>query len=902
MFCLTNYSNKRFKCLKSQALRRLPPSLALLGPPGSGKSIFLNQLVNSFNLENGALGNTRCLTLDLRTVPIGSQFEIYFHINQALLQEAARIGIDKDFDIKVQIPHLRFEEILRELLAAVEGNLVMFIDHLESVPRLFASDLSHRFRNFLETTEHDSEYLRLGLVVAGVVSLYDLKHGPNSAFQMLPVIRFPQTETSTRVQLVEDYLKNSMSLQISRNLLNLFADLTGGEPGFLEPLIRHLLREGKQISLTEELIAASVQDICSQSQIPALRNLALHLWGDGALREIVRDLAQRPSVMQRSVAPDIDRYELSGAVVVAQGSYGKTREYKFSNDISKRYLTDLYNVLETNCPASRPEFLIDKELRNLETKKLQCLNATRIWSWLNAVGDAWVAITPYYQPKLHLYFTQAGGDSGWWLDADVGKISDPELRGVPNTSTEAATFTALEQLSLAFSGDTDSVKAFIESDPEQISIAIPLYAREIAVVIAATLSRTDAGRGLTEFDLCHWLRFLQNVKQVAPTLVLAEIGQATLQEREREKSETPKRVDRIRTKTIFLLPDGDAVVEEPGCVNYISGKIPNIDHMNKSCLELVDQWTDHRRFEEGVQGIASQLDIALEAKFRDLADALAPEPGTGQTVIASNAEGLRIPFELFPHANSHLALLTAVSRQITGHQLRADVCVSFDRLLTSLAKKRGNLRVLLIASYKDPELSTSEELKRVRQHIAAGCKRLNLRPEFVELLPAEATVANVDKALMENGPYHIVHYSGHGRHFSEDPEASGVVLLGNDGEVEVVKCKTLRGWFTEAKSWLVYLSCCNSSASSGTRLGLSARYLGMMDAVVAAGVPNVIGFRCLVSDQSALHLADEFYRQVFTLQPERNLNLALLTARQKVNNASEFFDAWASSMLITQYS
>ena len=76
----------------------------------------------------------------------------------------------------------------------------------------------------------------------------------------------------------------------------------------------------------------------------------------------------------------------------------------------------------------------------------------------------------------------------------------------------------------------------------------------------------------------------------------------------------------------------------------------------------------------------------------------------------------------------------------------------------------------------------------------------------------------------------------------------------------------------------------------------------MMDAVVAAGVPNVIGFRCLVSDQSALSLADEFYRQLFTVQPEKNLSLALLAARQKVDNGSEYFDAWASSMLITQYS
>ena len=76
----------------------------------------------------------------------------------------------------------------------------------------------------------------------------------------------------------------------------------------------------------------------------------------------------------------------------------------------------------------------------------------------------------------------------------------------------------------------------------------------------------------------------------------------------------------------------------------------------------------------------------------------------------------------------------------------------------------------------------------------------------------------------------------------------------------------------------------------------------MIDAIVAAGVPNVVGFRCLVSDQAALHLADEFYRHLFRIQFDKNLSLAMLVARQKVDSRSNFFDAWASAMLLTQYS
>src|SRR5260221_6949971 len=97
---------------EDQERRRLPPSLAVLGPAGSGKSIFLSQLISTIRNDESNI-NKPSLMIDLRALPVGSQVEIYAHLNQALLQEAARIGISFDFDIKVQISHLRFEEILR---------------------------------------------------------------------------------------------------------------------------------------------------------------------------------------------------------------------------------------------------------------------------------------------------------------------------------------------------------------------------------------------------------------------------------------------------------------------------------------------------------------------------------------------------------------------------------------------------------------------------------------------------------------------------------------------------------------------------------------------------------------------------------------------------------------------
>jgi hypothetical protein len=891
------------KIFENQEKRRLPPSLAVLGPPGSGKSLFLSQLINTIRNDETCT-NKHALMIDLRSIPVGSQVEIYFHINQALLQEAASIGISCDFDIRVQISHLRFEEILRHLLSSVSGHLVIFIDHLESVPRLFASDLSHRFRNFLETTEQDSEYGRLGLVIGGAVSLYDLKHGPNSAFQMLQVMSFPQTQPETRQLLVEDYLKNYMSAEIPSELTGLLADLTGGEPGFLEPLIMQLLKAGRQISLDENLVLASVEEICSYSQVPVLRNLALHLWGDKALRDLVRDLKQSRTVMPRFAVPDIDRFQLSGAVVVGRSPQGKSDEYQFRNRITAKFLDQLYNLLEATDDRSKAQLSIWAELEKLETAKLACLNAQHVWAWLRILGESWVAITPYNLPQLSLYVTKPGSQLGWWLDAEVSTVFGPEVREMDGNSKKLATFTALENMSLAFGADAESIKAFIESDADRISIAMPLYAREVTIIMVATLSRTDAGRGLTEFDLCHWIRFLQNVKQVARGLTLAELGLKLLEENT-DEADAKLELSHNPVTYICMLPNGNATIKDRLGLTFISGSITNkdIEGLNASCLDLVDRWTDQRNFESRVAGIAHQFDTALVARFSSLIPHLAPGSQAQEVVIASDREGLKIPFELFPSGESHLATVKGVSRQIIGYQMPPEASFSFDRLLSSLVGNKQELGVLLVASNVDRDLSqATEELQRVRHHIEAGCRRLNVRPRIVEISPGEATVSRVETELVRNGPYQLFHYTGHGRHYSEDADASGVVLLGEQGEVEVVKCKRLSLWLKQAKSWLVYLSCCHSSASSGEGAGLSSKYVGMIDAIVAAGIPNVVGFRCLVSDRSAYHLADEFYRQLFEEQNEKNLSLALLEARRSVQRRGDFFDAWASSMLVTQYS
>jgi CHAT domain-containing protein len=360
-----------------------------------------------------------------------------------------------------------------------------------------------------------------------------------------------------------------------------------------------------------------------------------------------------------------------------------------------------------------------------------------------------------------------------------------------------------------------------------------------------------------------------------------------------------------QVKHIYLVPNGGAIVREAEAIENFQGTLDEltIDDLNNRCLDMVNNWTTQGIFEQRLRGIGKQLSDALTHDIPELIKHFVPASDRQQLIIVTDAEGLKIPFELLPHQKSNLSVNAAVARTLINQRLPTDVSAPFEQLITSLKNTTIPLRVLLLAS--DPRGTIPDavkELDKIRKRIEAGCQQMELQVEFVEILPAEATVQAVEKTLLEERPFHLWHFTGHGHHFSEDADASGIVLTDDKDEPEVINCRRLSRWLKGSGLWLTYLSCCHTAGSSGSGLGLSQMYTGTMEAVVTAGVPNVVGFRWAVSDKSARHLADEFYRQIFEVQAEKNLSLAMLEARRMVEGQPDFFDAWASSMLITQYS
>jgi len=158
-------------------------------------------------------------------------------------------------------------------------------------------------------------------------------------------------------------------------------------------------------------------------------------------------------------------------------------------------------------------------------------------------------------------------------------------------------------------------------------------------------------------------------------------------------------------------------------------------------------------------------------------------------------------------------------------------------------------------------------------------------------LTLEAAIAALDGCNQD-----LVHYSGHGFYSQLDPDSSGLVLRNKDGDVAVLDALRLRQLLKESRVRFVFLSCCEGAASSDGAQLLDSDYLGVMDALIAAGVPSALGYRWPVAAAGATMLAQTFYDK---LHQHGSLEMALLLARQEVR--SQLADqTWVSPILVLQ--
>lgn len=887
------------------------PTLAVLGPPGSGKSNFLQRLLEARRSAASARAREVCLRIDLRRAPTGSVDDIYGYVYRTLWTEARAAAVQHDYDGSEEQERLRFRALLENMLKSCPVNyLIIFFDHINCVSRDFANDLHHTFRHFIESAVDRPLYQRLGFVVAGTVSLFRMRQEIISAYTMFDkMILLPHQDPNVCRYLVEEQLKIYLpGTGVPPDVLDLLAEETGGEPAFLEPTLG-LLRQGRPAELTTQLVQDAIAQLCARADTPALRQVALHVWGDRALLDIVRGLRRGDFVRTRDLHADIDLFHLTGAVVVDRRAR-PYESYRFRNKMVGGYLTSLLDTLEQNNghPTTLTSLPILAELRRLEELKTAVRAAPQLWKCTKLLREAWELTTHFRQPPDLQFYVGARDPTaqGWWLEAGADAVNGPLGREVASarSATQRAAYLALDNSRTAYT------EPFFEWDNDQAAVALSLSFGDPQVVLVATRSHEEVGREFNEFALVHWIRFLRELKEPLATLVLAQLGKraALAQPIVGPAVALPRVVpprpalEPRRVKRLHFLSDFGALLEEHGRVLHFPGKLDarQMDEVNLLCQEMVDQKTKRQSFQLKLREVARRFEEALRA-VPGLWETLISAGRADMLVIMTAPEGLALPFELLRYDKSPLALRTSLARHIAGYQVAPEVCMPLTQLLANLRADGKRLRVLLVASEAGGKLPQAEaELVAVRRHIEEGCREEGLEPpEVVVLAPDQAKVEAIEYHLLDDRPFHLLHFVGHAVHEPDDLDSSGLVLRGSRNEPALLTAERLRELTTEAGLWLVYMSTCYSAAADSMDDG--ATYLGLVEALVAAGVANIVGFRWRISDTGSCNLASEFYRQLFVApQAQRHISRAMLAARTRTNGRGDSFDAWAASMLITQ--
>jgi hypothetical protein len=325
-----------------------------------------------------------------------------------------------------------------------------------------------------------------------------------------------------------------------------------------------------------------------------------------------------------------------------------------------------------------------------------------------------------------------------------------------------------------------------------------------------------------------------------------------------------------------------------------------IEDINDRCQDMMQRGRTAVEFQRRMQAVGAQFGDLLKG-IGELQSHITSIPAKSRFIAVSDAEGLKLPFELLPVSKSKLALQTGVARKISGMKIPNGEGKSLSVLVHSLLRTRQSLRVLLVASDVHGTLTNlTEEMEEVSERIRDGCDSMGLRSECELIKPPDASSAKIASFLESQQPFHLFHYSGHGEHVPTQSDASGIILRGAGRPGERVTTEQLRLLLEGKILWMAYLNCCYGGAASGESGSLSQQYTGTLDAVLSAGISNVVAFRWAISDKSARVLAVDFYSNLFAKKTCLDPTMSMLEARRKVAQTPAMSDAWAASILVDQ--
>lgn len=165
------------------------------------------------------------------------------------------------------------------------------------------------------------------------------------------------------------------------------------------------------------------------------------------------------------------------------------------------------------------------------------------------------------------------------------------------------------------------------------------------------------------------------------------------------------------------------------------------------------------------------------------------------------------------------------------------------------------LRILgIVASPRDlPTLDVAAEKEHLGRALAGP-----VAEGRVELVWAKSGTWDDVQSMLLAGPWHVVHFVGHGDYDSRTDEGR-IALVGSDGRASMVRAVRLMALLSVAapRPRLVVLNSCSSG-----EMGQSDLFSGTASSLVRSGIGAVAAMQFAISDYAAIAFAHGFYAAI----------------------------------------
>ncbi|MGE5661165.1 MAG: CHAT domain-containing protein [Ignavibacteriales bacterium] len=224
-----------------------------------------------------------------------------------------------------------------------------------------------------------------------------------------------------------------------------------------------------------------------------------------------------------------------------------------------------------------------------------------------------------------------------------------------------------------------------------------------------------------------------------------------------------------------------------------------------------------------------------------------------------------------------------------------------DKVLIGNDERNLNIYLPEVKELSAPD-SEVNELKRIIDE-ARDKKGLDIEADVLD--PSQLDYESFVHEIAQN-KYDIIHYNGHGYYEEgkqgENTNSSIFLRKNRDSEDKIVairrdQLRRILGGRSRLK--FVYLSCCQGAKLDQDFRMVSNNFVGLLDAIAFAGVPNVLGMRWPISPADAKSLAKNFYKALFLDDDHNTIEAALVKARAETLDYNDQ-SVWCSPVLVKQ--